>query len=232
MSSPRTRTGSTGFWSRSRAARRCGRTARAVIRCVVLAPRPNPGGYSEPFPPGKGSPRFTPESQSASCRTALESTPAMNRRSISCSSPEPLRFPTLSRMSLAILASVVASGGWSARAAFAGGDCVVNGLANGVSAFVTSDPATFQVNAPESRWAAVAMRNHDGSDWNLEVRSESQPHPVCTSNSIAVSNDVGPDVFAIDGRVGSPGSDYVIASTGNASGFFAIIEYEQPAAAM
>src|SRR5688500_833923 len=76
------------------------------------------------------------------------------------------------------------------------------------------------------------MRNHDGSDWNLEVRSESQPHPVCTSNSIAVSNDVGPDVFAIDGRVGSPGSDYVIASTGNASGFFAILEYEQPAAAI
>jgi hypothetical protein len=127
---------------------------------------------------------------------------------------------------------VVASSGLIARAAFAGDECGVIGLENGVSAFVTDDPATFQVNGPENRWAAVAMRNQDGNDWNLEVRSQPEPYPVCTSNSIVVSNEFGPDVLAIDGRVGSPGSDYVIASTGNGSGFFAYIEYEQPAAAM
>jgi hypothetical protein len=157
----------------------------------------------------------------------------MNRSPIACFTQEPFRVPARSRMCLVLIVScLVASGGPLARAASAGGDCPANGLASGVSDFVTDDPATFQVNSPEARWAAVAMRNQDGNDWNLEVRSESEPPPVCTSGTIVVSNAFGHDVLAIDGRVGSPGSDFVLAQTGNGSGFFARIEYEQPAGAM
>ena len=130
----------------------------------------------------------------------------------------------------AIVFCVVASS--NTRSAFAGGSCPVNGLVNGVSALVTDDPATFRLNSVGSGWAAVAMRNVDGSDWNLEVRTESAPSPTCTSNTIATSNAFGPDVIAIDGGVGSPEQDYFVPLTGNGSGFVARIEYEQPAAPM
>jgi hypothetical protein len=109
---------------------------------------------------------------------------------------------------------------------------VVNTLENSVPASVPDDPATFQLSSVAMRWAAVAMRNTSGDDWNLEIRTQSEPYPVCSSNTIIVSNQVGPDVIAIDGGVGSPESDYIIASTSGGSGSNAHIEYEQPAASM
>jgi hypothetical protein len=142
--------------------------------------------------------------------------PAMN---VSCVSP---------KLVLAAICVVAVS----APAAFAGGSCPVNGLANGVSALVTDDPGTFRLNSVAQGWAAVALRNQDGNDWNLEVRTQSAPSPTCTSNTIAGSNASGPDVIAIDGGVGSPEQDYFVPLTGNGSGFIARIEYEQPAAPM
>jgi hypothetical protein len=108
----------------------------------------------------------------------------------------------------------------------------VNGLANGIPNLVTDDPGTCKINFVEARWAAVAMRNTDGADWNLEVRSQSAPSPVCTSGLIVASNDFGADVIAIDGRVGAPESEYYVASTASGTGFQAHMEFEQPAAAM
>lgn len=119
-----------------------------------------------------------------------------------------------------------------AQAAIAGGSCPLNGLANGVSDAITIDPSAFRLNSVAPGWAAVALRNQDGNDWNLDVRTQSQPSPTCWNNTIASSSVFGPDVIAIEGGVGSPEQDYFVAYTGNGSGFTARIEYEQPAADM
>ena len=116
--------------------------------------------------------------------------------------------------------------------ALAGGSCPLNGLANGVSSAITGEPAAFRLNSVAQGWAAVAMRNTDGNDWNLEVRTQTEPSPICTSNTIASSNVFGPDVIAVDGGVGSPEQDYFVPLTGNGSGFSARIEYEQPSSSM
>ena len=160
----------------------------------------------------------------------------MTRSTSSCFLRDSFRLPALPQLLLAglvaLAAHLVVSSGSLAPAAFAGGGCGVIGLASGVSDFVNDDPATFQVQGVQPRWAAVAMRNQDGLDWNLEVRNQSEPYPVCSSNTIASSNTFGHDVLAIDGRVGAPESDYVVAQTGNGGGFVARIEYEQPTLAM
>ena len=117
-------------------------------------------------------------------------------------------------------------------AAYAGGECPVNTLQNGVASFVTNDPAIFEVSPDQDRWMAIAMRNADGSDWNLEAREQIAGYPTCTIESLAISNLFGPDVLVMDGHSIGAETDYVIASTGNQSGFFAYIEYEQPAGAL
>lgn len=142
------------------------------------------------------------------------------------------RFRTPTIHVAALVLSALATHTLLPRAAYAGGGCSATSLQNGVAGFVTSDPATFGVSPDQSRWAAVAMRTPDGSDWNLEARDQLESYPTCAVGSLALSNQFGPDILAMDGHFRDPGTDYVIASTGNGSGFFGYIEYEQPAGAM
>ena len=157
----------------------------------------------------------------------------MLRLPVATSIPSPLRqHRPLTIHVAALVLCALASHGLLPQAAYAGGGCSVNSLQNGVAAFFTNDPATFEISPDQSRWMAVAMRNADGSDWNLEARDQLEDHPTCASGSLAISNQFGPDILAFDGHSIGPGTDYVIASTGNQSGFFAYIEYEQPAGAL
>jgi hypothetical protein len=151
----------------------------------------------------------------------------MIRLPVATSIPPPLRLPTLTIHVAVLVVCALASPGLLPQAACAGGGCNVAPLTNGVAQFVTNDPATFEVSPDQSRWMAVAMRNADGSDWNLEARDKLDPYPTCANGSLAISNQFGPDVLAMDGHYRGPGTDYVIAS----SGTFAYLEYAQPASA-
>ena len=132
----------------------------------------------------------------------------------------------------ALVLCLLASRGLLPEVAHAGGGCSVVSLQNGVAESVTNDPATFRGIPDQSRWMAVAMRNVGGSDWNLEARGQLEGYPTCATGSLATSNQFGPDILAFDGHSIGPGTDYVIASTGNGSGFFGVIEYEQPSGAV
>jgi hypothetical protein len=156
----------------------------------------------------------------------------MIRLPVAISIPSPLRLfhlPTIHVAALVLCA--LASRGLLPQVAYAGGGCSVAPLQNGVVQFVTFDPATFEVSPGLSRWAAVAMRNADGSDWNLEARDQLEDYPTCAIGPLALSNQFGPDVLAMDGHSRGPGTDYVITSTGNEAGAFAYVEYEQAAGA-
>src|SRR5262245_36300144 len=72
----------------------------------------------------------------------------------------------------ALVLCALASRGLLPHAAYAGGGCSVVSLQNGVVESVTNDPGTFAVSPDQSRWMIVAMRNFDGSDWNLEARDQ------------------------------------------------------------
>jgi len=97
----------------------------------------------------------------------------MIRLPVAAPIPSPLRlFNALTIRVAALVLCALAARGLLPPAAHAGGGCSVAPLQNGVAQFVTNDPATFEVSPDQNRWMAVAMRNTDGSDWNLEARDK------------------------------------------------------------
>ena len=153
-------------------------------------------------------------------------------RRVSLSLPSPRGpFHTLTLRVATLVLCALASTTLLPQAAYAGGGCSVSPLQNGVAESVSSDPKTYEVTPAQNRWMAVAMRLTDGNDWNLEARDLLEDHPICATNSLAISSLFGPDVLVMDGHAIGAGTDYVIASTGNQFGFFGYIEFEQPTGA-